>query len=59
MRTLVQEVADSNFDLTDESQSGRPKQCGLDALKTLVESDLKLSIEEISVRHGWTRSTVQ
>ena len=57
MLTLVQEVADGDF--TDEPQSDRHKQCGHDALKTLVESDLRLSIEELFMRHGWTRSTVQ
>ena len=59
MRTLVQEVSDGDFDLTDEPQCGRPKQCSHGALKTLLESDPGLSIEELSVRHGWTRSTIQ
>lgn len=51
--------ADGDFDLTDKPRSGRPTECDQDALKSLVDSDPRLSIEELSVRLGCTWSTIQ
>lgn len=50
---------EGNFDLNNAPRSGRPVEFDNDALKSMVESDPRLSIEELSASLGSTWSTVQ
>lgn len=50
---------EGNFDLNNAPRSGRPVEFDNDALKSMVESDPRLSIEELSTSLGSTWSTVQ
>lgn len=51
--------AASDYDLSDKHRTGRPGQFDNDALKSLVESDPRLTIQELSRSLGSTWSTVQ
>jgi [histone H3]-lysine36 N-dimethyltransferase SETMAR len=48
-----------NFSLVDDPRSGRPNEFDTELLKSLVDSDPKLSLTEITSRLGATWSTVQ
>jgi [histone H3]-lysine36 N-dimethyltransferase SETMAR len=48
-----------DFDTSDSVRSGRPAEFDNDALKSLVDSDPRLTVSEIANTLGATRSTVQ
>jgi histone-lysine N-methyltransferase SETMAR len=50
--------AEGDLDLSDAPRSGRPVEFDNETLKSLIESDPKLTIEELSQQLGSTRSTV-
>ena len=51
--------SNNDFDLSDNDRSGRPVEFDNDALKALVETDPKMSIQEIANTLQTTWSTVQ
>ncbi|XP_076649850.1 histone-lysine N-methyltransferase SETMAR-like [Halictus rubicundus] len=60
MRNLMQRrFAAGDYDLSDSPQSGRPVEFDNDTLKSPVEADPKLSIQELSRSLGSTWSTIQ
>ena len=53
------QFASGNFDLSDSPRSGRSVEFDNEALKALIETDPKLSVQELSDKLGSTWSSVQ
>ena len=55
----IRTFSSGNFSLVDDHRSGRPTEFDTELLKSLVDSDPKLSVTEITSRLGATWSIVQ